>query len=214
MIFSRPDVKSRTNIVVKMNLKHAIAFSLSLFCYLFAIAMFFCFPGVEAWTHSALHPFAAPFAALEPVAIGPRAWINMLMALLVFLPGLFGPLLFITRARRYANAKLILGSLALAALFVLAGMGEPLLYGRVALIALLSGHLLAFGLKFPESVPYNWMAYLAFILANFSFPDEAILAAANYATAGFLLGVGVLLFIRSRKSKASDKNRGYRVMVG
>ena len=49
--------------LVKMNLKHAIAFSLSLFCYVFAIAMFFYFPGVEAWTHSALHPFAA----LKPV---------------------------------------------------------------------------------------------------------------------------------------------------
>lgn len=194
--------------LVKMNLKHAIAFSLSLFCYLFAIAMFFCFPGVEAWTHSALHPFAA----LKPVAIGPRVWINVLMALLVFLPGVFGPLLFITRARRYANAKLILGSLAIAALFALAGMGEPLLYGRVALMALLTGHLLAFGLKAPESVPYNWMIYLAFVLANFSFPDEAILAAANYLTGGYLLGVGVLLFIRGRK--APDKNRGYRVMVG
>ena len=199
-----------------MNIKHAIAFSLSLFCYLFAIAMFFYFPGVEEWTLSALHPFAAPFAAplaaLEPVAIGPRAWINMLMALLVFLPGVFGPLLFITRARRYANAKLILGSLAIAALFALAGMGEPLLYGRVALMALLTGHLLAFGLKVPESVPYNWMIYLTFVLANFSFPDEAILAGANYLTGGYLLGVGVLLFIRARK--APDKNRGYRVMVG
>lgn len=194
--------------LVKMNLKHAIAFSLSLFCYVFAIAMFFYFPGVEAWTHSALHPFAA----LKPVAMGPRTWINMLMALLVFLPGVFGPLLFITRARRYANAKLILGSLAIAALFVLAGMGEPLLYGRVALMALLTGHLLAYGLKAPESVPYNWMIYLAFVLANFSFPDEAILAGANYLTGGYLLGVGVLLFIRSRK--ATDKDRGYRVMVG
>lgn len=191
-----------------MNLKHAIAFSLSLACFLFAIAMFFYFPGVEAWTHSALHPLAA----FKPVAIEPQVWINMLMALLVFLPGVFGPLFFITRARRYANAKLILGSLAIAALFVLAGMGEPLLYGRVALMALLTGHLLAYGLKAPESVPYNWMIYLAFALANFSFPDEAILAGVNYLTGGYLLGVGVLLFIRSRK--APGKNRGYRVMVG
>jgi hypothetical protein len=212
MLFPRPGETLQTLMLVKMNLKHAIAFSLSLSCYLFAIAMFFFFPGVEDWTHSALHPFAAPFAALKPMAIGPHAWINMLMALLVFLPGLFGPLLFITRARRYANAKLILGSLAIAALFVLAGMGEPLLYGRVALLALLTGHLLAYGLKAPESVPYNWMIYLAFVLANFSFPDEAILAAANYLTGGYLLGVGVLLFIRSRK--APDKDRGYRVMVG
>lgn len=194
--------------LVKMTLKQVFAFSLSLFCYGFAIAMFFYFPGVEAWTHSALHPLAA----LKPVALGPRAWINILMALLVFLPGVFGPLLFITRARRYGNAKLILGSLAIAALFALAGMGEPLLYGRVALMALLTGHLLAFGLKAPESVPYNWMIYLAFVLANFSFPDIAILAGANYLTGGYLLGVGVLLFIRSRK--APDKKRGFRVMVG
>ena len=42
-----------------MNLRHAIDFTLGLFCHLFAISMFFCFPGVQAWTFSALHPFAA-----------------------------------------------------------------------------------------------------------------------------------------------------------
>jgi hypothetical protein len=191
-----------------MNIKHLLRFSLGLFCYLFGISMFFYFPGVEAWTHSALHPYAA----LRPMAIGPRVWFNLMIAFLVFLPGLFGPLLFITRARRYANAKLILGSLALAALYVLAGAGEPLLYGRVALLALLSGHLLAFGLRVPESTPYNWMTYLAFVLANFSFPDDGILAGANFLTAGYLLGAGVLLFLRTRKVEES-KNR-YRVMVG
>ena len=191
-----------------MNLKHALRFSLGLFCYLFGMSMFFYFPGVEAWTHTALHPLAP----LRPMAIGPHLWMNLLMALLVFLPGLFGPLFFIARARRYANAKLILGSFALASLYVLAGAGEPLLYGRVALLALLSGHLLAFGLRCPESVPFNWMIYLAFVLANFSFPDAGILAGANFLTAGYLLGVGVLLLIRSRKAP-EGKNR-FRIMVG
>jgi len=195
-------------ILVKMNLKHALGFSFGLFCYLFAISMFFCFPGVEAWTSSTLHPIAA----LRPAAIGPHLGINVLMALLVFMPGIFGPLLFITRARRHGNAKLILGSLALACLYALAGMGEPLLYGRVALMALLTGQLLAFGLKVPESVPYNWMTYLAFILANFSFPDPGILAGANFMTGGYLLGAGVLLFIRTRKTP--EKKNGFRVMVG
>jgi hypothetical protein len=195
-------------LLVKMTLKHAIGFAFGLFCYAFAISMFFWFPGVEAWTHSALHPIAS----LRPAALGPHIWLNLMMALLVFMPGLFGPLLFITRARRHGNAKLILGSLALAGLYALAGMGEPLLYGRVALLALLTGQLLAFGLKVPESVPYNWMTYLAFILANFSFPDSAILAGANFLTAGYLLGAGVALFIRTRKTP--DKKSGYRVMVG
>ncbi|MDB5106061.1 MAG: hypothetical protein JWP91_3750 [Fibrobacteres bacterium] len=212
MIFPRPGAKSPPILLVKMNIKHALGFSFGLFCYLFAISMFFYFPGVEAWTFSALHPFAA----LRPVSlasIGPRPWINVLMALLVFMPGLFGPLLLITRARRYVAAKLILGCLALAGLYVLAGLGEPLLYGRVALLALLSGHLLALGLKHPESVPYNWMLYLAFVLANFSFPDDGILAGANFLAAGYLLGSGVMLFVQSRKATAKKKP-GYRVMVG
>lgn len=208
MIFPQPDRKSPIIILVKMNIKQALGFSFGLFCYLFAISMFFCFPGVEAWTFSTLHPFAA----LRPVAIGPRIWINILMALLVFLPGLFGPLLFILRARRYQRAKLILGCLSLACLYLLAGMGEPLLYGRVALIALLSGHLLTLGLKIPESVPYNWMMYLAFILANFSFPDSGILAAANFLAGGYLTGAGLVLLIQSRKTPR--KKDGYRIMVG
>ncbi|HKP98569.1 MAG TPA: hypothetical protein VJ385_22755 [Fibrobacteria bacterium] len=190
-----------------MNIKQALGFSLGLFCYLFAISMFFFFPGVEAWTFSALHPFAA----LRPVSIGPRIWINILMAFLVFLPGLFGPLLFILRARRYERAKLILGCLSLACLYVLAGLGEPLLYGRVALVALLSGHLLALGLKAGESVPYNWMVYLAFILANFSFPDTGILTAANFLAGAYLLGAGLVLLIQTRPPRKKD---GYRVMVG
>jgi hypothetical protein len=208
MIFPRPDVKFPIILLVKMNIKQAFAFSFGLFSYLFAIAMFFYFPGVEAWTSSTLHPFAA----LRPVSMGPRVWINLLMALLVFMPGVFGPLFFITRARVYGNAKLILGCMALAGLYLCAGAGEPLLYGRVALLALLSGHLLALGLKAPESVPYNWMLYLAFVLANFSFPDRGILAGANFLAAGYMLGAGVMLFIRSRKTPT--KKGGYRVMVG
>ena len=100
---------------------------------------------------------------------------------MVFLPGVFGPLLLVTRARRYVQAKLIGGSFALAALFAPRHHGRRrLLYGRVALLALLSGQLLAFGLKHPRrAFPCNWMVYLGFILANFSFPDAAILAGAN-----------------------------------
>src|SRR6267142_4077783 len=97
MLFPWPNPQSPAIISMKMNIKQALGFSFGLFCYLFAISMFFCFPGVEAWTFSALHPFAA----LRPLAIEPRFWINVLMAFLVFLPGLFGPLLFILRARRY-----------------------------------------------------------------------------------------------------------------
>jgi hypothetical protein len=206
MLFTRPERTSPIIILVKMNLKHALGFSLGLFCYLFAISMFFYFPGVEAWTFSALHPFAA----FRPGVLGPRLGINILMALLVFLPGLFGPLLFILRARSYPRAKLILGCLVLAGLYALAGMGEPLLYGRVALIALLSGHLLAMGLRAERSVPYNWMLYLAFILANFTFPDRGILAAANFLASAYLLGAGALLLFGSRPRK----KQGYRVMVG
>lgn len=202
-----PDPKSPALISLKMNIKQALGFTFGLFCYLFALSMFFCFPGVEAWTFSTLHPFAA----FRPVAIDPRLGINILMALLVVLPGLFGPLLFILRARRYERAKLILGCALLACLYLLAGLGEPLLYGRVALVALLTGHLLALGIKAPASVPYNWMAYLAFILANFSFPDPAILAAADFLTGGYLIGAGLVLFLKGRPPR---KRNGYRVMVG
>jgi hypothetical protein len=191
-----------------MNIKHALGFSLGLFCYLFAIAMFWYFPGVESWTFSALHPIAS----MRPMSVGPRVWINLLMALVVFLPGVLGPMLLITRARRYQRTKLIAGCFALAALYFLAGTGETLLYGRVALIALLSGQLLALGLKAEKSVPYNWMAYLAFILANFSFPDAGILACANFLAGAYLFGAGAVLLILARKTPT--KKTGYRVMVG
>jgi hypothetical protein len=207
MLFSR-SLRRVPALVLLPNLKEALGFSFGLFCYLFAISMFFCFPGVEAWTFSALHPLAA----LRPVAIGPRIWINVLMAFLVFLPGLFGPMLFILRARRYAGAKLIAGCFSLAALYTVAGLGEPLLYGRVALIALLSGHLLALGLKAPPSIPLNWMIYLAFILANFSFPDPGILSMADFLAGGYLCGAGIVLLLQALGTPR--KPGGYRVMVG
>jgi hypothetical protein len=207
MNFSRSDRRFPA-IILMMNIKQALGFSFGLFCYLFAISMFFFFPGVEAWTFTALHPLAS----LRPVAIGPRIWINMLMAFLVFLPGLFSPMLFILRARKYVRTKLIAGCFSLAALYVLAGTGEPLLYGRVALIALLSGHLLVLGLKAAPSVPLNWMVYLAFILANFSFPDAGILAAANFMAGGYLFGAGLVLLLQAIGTPR--KPDGFRVMVG
>ncbi len=208
MPFPPPDQKFPIIILVKMNIKQALGFSFALFCYLFAISMFFCFPSVEAWTFSALHPLAS----FRPVAIGPRVWIDILMAFLVFMPGLFSPLLFILRARRYERAKLIAGCFSLAALYVVAGMGEPLLYGRVALIALLSGHLLVLGIKAPQSIPFNWMIYLAFILANFTFPDTGILDGADFLAGGYLCGAGLVLLLQALNTPR--KGGGYRVMVG
>jgi hypothetical protein len=192
----------------KMNLKQVLDFSFGLFCTLFAISMFFFFPGMQAWTFSALHPFAS----FKPAAIGTGFWINLLMVFAVFLPGVFGPVFLVTRARRYAQTKLIGGCLALAALFLLAALGTPLLYGRVALLALLSGQLLALGLKAGKSVPFNWMVYLSFALANFTFPDSGILAGANCLAGAYLLIAGIVLLALARKSKPPQP--GYRVMVG
>lgn len=191
-----------------MNLRHVIDFTLGLLATLFAISMFFFFPGVQAWTFSALHPFAS----LRPAGIGTGFWINMLMVFAVVLPGIFGPIFLVTRARRYVQAKLIGGSFALAALFALATMTAPLLYSRVALLALLSGQLLALGLKSEKSVPWNWMVYLGFTLANFTFPDAAILAGANALAGIYLFAVGVLLTMQARKPQPPKS--GYRVMVG
>lgn len=187
-----------------MNLKRALGFSFGLFCYLFAISMFFFFPGMAAWTFSALHPFAA-----LRHSIGSRLGIDVLMALLVFLPGVIGPMLFILRTRRFKRAKLAIGCLSLACLYLSAGLGEPLLYGRVALLALLTGHLLAMGIAEERSVPYNWMAFLAFVLANFTFPDTPILIAADFLAAAYLYGAGSVLILMGRKRKP-----GYRIMVG
>lgn len=192
-----------------MKLKHVIDFTLGLFATLFAISMFFFFPGVQAWTFSTLHPFAA----LPSAGPGSGFWIKMLMVFAVMLPGAFGPIFLVTRARRSMQAKLIGGCFALGALFALATtLGPPLLYGRVALLALLSGQLVALGLKSNKSVPWNWMVYLAFALANFTFPDAAILACANGLAALYLFSVGILLTIQARKPQPPKS--GYRVMVG
>jgi hypothetical protein len=191
-----------------MNLRHVIDFSLGLFATLFAISRFFFFPGVQAWTFSTLHPFAS----LRPAGLGTGFWINLLMVFAVVLPGIFGPVFLVTRARRYVQAKLIGANFALAALFALATLGNPLLYGRVALLALLSGQLLALGLKSEKSVPWNWMVYLGFALANFTFPDAAILAGANALAGIYLFAVGILLTLQARKPQPPKS--GYRVMVG
>ena len=191
-----------------MNLRQAIDFSLGMFATVFAIAMFFYFPGVQAWAFSALHPLAS----LRPTAVGTGFWINLLMVFAVVLPGIFGPIFLVTRARRYVQTKLIAGSFALAALFALATLGTPLLYGRVALLALLSGQLLALGLKSEKSVPWNWMVYLGFALANFTFPDAPILAGANALAGLYLFGVAILLTLQARKPQPPKS--GYRVMVG
>ena len=191
-----------------MNFKQVIDFSLGLFGTLFAISMFFFFPGVQARTFSALHPFAG----LRPTGVGTGFWINVLLVFTVVLPGIFGPVFLVTRARRFANAKLIGGCFALAGLFALAAMMSPLLYGRVALLSLLSGQLLALGLKAEKSVPWNWMVYLSFALANFTFPDAGILALANGLAGVYLLVTGVVLFLELRKPQPPKS--GYRVMVG
>lgn len=191
-----------------MNLRQVIDFTLGIFATAFAISMFFFFPGVQAWTFSALHPLAS----FRPAAVGTGFWINLLMVFAVVLPGIFGPIFLVTRARRYVQAKLIAGSFALSALFVIAAFGPTLLYSRVALLALLSGHLLALGLKSEKSVPWNWMVYLGFALANFTFPDAEILAGANGLAGMYLFGTGVLLTVQARKPQPPKS--GYRVMVG
>ncbi len=194
---------------MNMNLKQVIDFSLGLFGTLFAISMFFFFPGVQAWTFSALHPFAA----FRPALLGTGFWINLLMVFAVMLPGVFGPVFLVMRARRYAGTKLIVGCFAVAALFALATLGTPLLYGRVALLSLLSGQLLALGLKSGKSVPFNWMVYLSFALANFTFPDASILAATNGMVGLYLLVAGILLLLEQTRKPEKPKS-GYRVMVG
>lgn len=191
-----------------MILRQFVDFTLGICATLFAISMFFYFPGVQAWTFSALHPLAS----LRPAGLGTGFWINLLMVFAVVLPGIFGPIFLVTRARRYARTKLVAGCLALAALFAIAAFATPLLYGRVALLALLSGQLLALGLKSEKSVPWNWMVYLGFALANFTFPDAAILAGANGLASAYLLAVGIVLAVQA--GKPQPPKRGYRVMVG
>jgi hypothetical protein len=183
-----------------MSLKRLLDFSFGLCCYLLAVSMFFYFPGVEDWTFSAFS-----------LGIKPSAWICGLLVLIVMLPAVFGPLAVAARARSYSRSVVAACCFTLAALFTLAGGGTPLLYGRVALIGLLTGQLLALGYKSKESVPYNWMLYLGFSLANFSFPDSSILAGANLGAGAYLLAAGILVL----KGKwMVEKKGGYRVMVG
>lgn len=191
-----------------MNLRYVFDITIGLFGTLFAALMFFYFPGLQAWTFATLHPIAA----LKPAVLGPGIWINLLLVFAVVLPGVFGPLFLATRARRFAALKVSVASFALAALFLFAAMRTPLLYGRVALLALLSGQLLALGIKAEKSVPWNWMAYLGFALAYFTFPDAGILSAANLLTAAYLTASGILLLL-AEKPKRPKQSR-FRVMIG
>jgi hypothetical protein len=191
-----------------MNLRYVLDATLGLLGTLFAASMFFYFPGLQAWTFSALHPIAI----LKPALIGPGIWINLLLVFAVALPGVLGPVLLATRSRRFTTFKLSAASLAISSLFLIAALHTPLLYGRVALLALLSGQLLALGIKAGKSVPWNWMAYLGFVLAYFTFPDAGILHAANALAGLYLLTAGIMLLFAD-KPKGPKRPR-FRVMVG
>lgn len=186
---------------INPNLAHALWFSLGLFCHLFALSMFFYFPGVEDWTFSTLHPFGLS----SPAALGPNLWINLLLVFAVVLPGVSGPVLLMQRGRRFGKANLIAGCLALAGLHLLAAFAPPLLYGRVALIALLTGQLLALGRSHGNSIFCNWMVYVGFLVANLDFPDAGILAGANCFAGCYLLCAGVLLLAKARKPTLARK---------
>lgn len=188
--------------MVKMRLKPILDFSLGAGCYLFALSMFFYFPGLEAWTSSALGAMALPHPA----------WICALLVLVVILPAVFSPPALVSRARDYARPVLAASCGTLGSLFLVAASGSPLLYGRVALVGLLTGQLLALGRRAAASVPFNWMVYTGFILANINYPDSAILAGANFAAGGYLLFAGAALLLG--RWEVSRKNRGFSVMVG
>jgi len=191
-----------------MNLRYVFDITIGLFGTLFAALMFFYFPGLQAWTFSALHPLAS----WKPSGLGAGVWIHLLLVFAVVLPGVFGPVFLVTRARRFAALKLSAGCLALSSLFLIAILRPPLLYGRVVLLALLSGQLLALGIKAEKSVPWNWMVYLGFALAYFTFPDAGILGLANALTGLYLLAAGALL-LATDKPKGPKQSR-FRVMIG
>lgn len=188
------------SILVTMSLKRLLPLSFGLCCYLLAVSMFFYFPGVEAWTFSAFHPI-----------VHPSGWVCGLLVLLVVLPAVIGPTALADLARGHARIMLVSGCFGLAALFATAGSAVPLLYVRVALMALLTGQLWALGKHAKASVPFNWMIYLAFVLANFNFPDSQILAGADFLAAAYWLVAGVLLL--RGKWKVERKSR-FQVMVG
>jgi len=131
----------------------------------------------------------------------------LLLVFAVVLPALIGPLVFINRAKRFGKAKLAGGCLALAGLFLLAGLDAPPFYGRVALIALLSGQLLALGHKAKESVPFNWMIHIGFLIANLNFPDASILCGANFLAGAYLLGAGLLVLKDYWKPDANPRSQ-------
>jgi hypothetical protein len=208
MLFSQTDPNIPNHDFRHMNIRYVFDITIGLFGTLFAALMFFYFPGLQAWTFTALHPIAA----LKPAVLGPGIWINLLLVFAVVLPGVFGPLFLATRARRFAVLKMSGACFALAALFLFAAMRTPLLYGRVALLALLSGQLLALGIKAEKSVPWNWMAYLGFVLAYFTFPDAGILSAANILTGAYLLASGVYLLLADKPKR--PKQSRFRVTIG
>ena len=185
-----------------MSLKQLLDFSVGACAFLLALSMFFWYPSVEAWIASALGLPALP------------SWLRtgMLLEALVALPAVFAPLLLVSRARGLARPALAAACLTMAALFLSAAASAPLLAGRVALVGLLTGQLLALGGRCGNSVPLNWMLYLGFILANLTFPDAAILAGANFAAALYLLFAGGSLLLGHWE--VSGKRRRYRVMVG
>ena len=183
-------------------MKHLLDLSIGALGYLFALSMFFYFPGVEAWTTSNFGSASLPYSA----------WLCALLVLLVAMPAVFSPLALAALARDYARPVLAASCASLGGLFLLAGAGDPLLYGRVALIGLLTGQLLALGRRSPDSVPFNWMIYLGFILANINYPDSAILSGINFAAGGYLLFAGASVL--SGRWEVASRKRGVGVMVG
>lgn len=190
---------------MKSRLKPILDFSVGAAAYLFALSMFFYFPGVEAWTATGL-------AAIGTISLPYSAWICALLVLLVILPAIFSPAALVARSRDFARPVLAASCAALGGVFLVAGASSPLLYGRVALLGLLTGQLLVLGRRSADSVPFNWMVYLGFILANINYPDSAILAAANIVAGCYLLFAGASLLLG--RWDVSTKNGGFSVMVG
>ena len=189
--------------VLKLNYRPILAFFLGAACYVLAISMFFYFPGVEDWT----------FAALRPLSLITPVSVYALLVVTVIFPALLGPVFLIGGARHFVRAKLAGGCLTLAFFFLAAAPLSVLLYGRVALIALLTGQLLALGSRARASIMWNWLVYFGFMLANSSFPDGAILSAANYLAGAYLLLAGLMIW--KGKWETGDKEKSsFRVMVG
>lgn len=185
-----------------MSPKQILDLSFSAFAYFFALSMFFYFPGVEAWTSAAIGMASLPYSA----------WVCGLLVLVVMLPAVVSPLALVARSGAYTRGVLSASCVALGGLLLLAGAGNPLLYGRVALIGLLTGQVLALGRRSADSVPFNWMVYLGFILANLNYPDSAILSGANFMAGAYLLFAGFSLLLG--RWEVSGSKRGFSVMVG